>query len=347
MFPLIEGRWRLISVETHRQLPRGYEPELNEIQTILDQRAWPGVRLHTPVWLGSFQIHHRHVQQYRHGRVFLAGDAAHIHSPVGGQGMNTSMQDAYNLAWKLALVIKGQASPDLLDSYQAERLEVARQLVQGTDAATRMVTLRHPLAQQLRNHLMSHLSQHEVIRQRMRNEASELAIHYPNSPLNVQHWPKAFFGQKGVAAGDRMPDSLLEDASGQALRLYDLLRGPYHSLLIFPGESEQDKNLSGSDARFQPLLARVLEPLQALQWEHAANKSAFIRCFWLAGDLPAQAFPGVDVFRDPEARLQHRLGIRQPAYCLIRPDGYLACRSQPARPDELKTYLSKVFQVPV
>ena len=95
-----------------------------------EEAAGRPVRLHDPVWLTRFSSQHRVVDRYSVGRVFVAGDAAHIHSPAGGQGMNTGLQDAANLAWKLAAVLKGNAGAALLDSYEAERLPVAHHVLE-------------------------------------------------------------------------------------------------------------------------------------------------------------------------------------------------------------------------
>jgi 2-polyprenyl-6-methoxyphenol hydroxylase-like FAD-dependent oxidoreductase len=100
------------------------EPTLAEVQALVDQRVPGTIRLHDPYWLSYFHINERKVEDYGRGRVFLAGDAAHIHSPAGGQGMNTGMQDAFNLAWKLALDVHGNATPRLLESYSVERSAV-------------------------------------------------------------------------------------------------------------------------------------------------------------------------------------------------------------------------------
>src|SRR5262249_1520412 len=116
-FPLPADRWRLIASAA----PGEDKPTLDELQAMVDRRAHLKLRLHDDVWRGRFRIHCRQVRRYRIGRVFLCGDAAHIHSPVGGQGMNTGIQDAHNLAWKLALVWRGRADDDLLDSYHEER----------------------------------------------------------------------------------------------------------------------------------------------------------------------------------------------------------------------------------
>lgn len=102
---------------------------LADLQDVVDAATGASVRLRDPVWLTHFRLHHRQAATYRRGRIFLAGDAAHIHSPVGGQGMNTGIQDAWNLGWKLALVAAGRAPGDLLDTYQAERWPVGRNLL--------------------------------------------------------------------------------------------------------------------------------------------------------------------------------------------------------------------------
>lgn len=91
------------------------------MRALVDERVTKGIRLHHPLWLSCFRIHRRQAQSYRVNRVFLAGDASHIHSPVGGPGMNIGLRDAYNLGWKLALVLKGLGRPEILDSYSAER----------------------------------------------------------------------------------------------------------------------------------------------------------------------------------------------------------------------------------
>src|SRR5262249_13349574 len=113
---------------------------LGDLQAVVDGATGGEVRLHDPVWLTHFRLHHRQARRYREHRILLAGDAAHIHSPVGGQGMNTGLQGAWNLGWKLALVAKGRAANDLLDTYQAERWPVGRQLLRYTDRAFGLFT---------------------------------------------------------------------------------------------------------------------------------------------------------------------------------------------------------------
>ena len=151
---------------------------------------------------GSFRINERKVADYRAGRVFLAGDAAHVHSPAGGQGMNTGMQDAFNLAWKLALVSRGQAEPEpLLDSYSVERSEVGRQVLADAGHLTAVAMLRGGMAQALRNHVASLLFGLAPVQRAMTNALAELSIGYPHSPLTEGGGDTA----PGPAAGARAP----------------------------------------------------------------------------------------------------------------------------------------------
>jgi 2-polyprenyl-6-methoxyphenol hydroxylase-like FAD-dependent oxidoreductase len=140
LFPMRGERTRVMAQLADQALPKG-EPTLSEAQEIVDRRA-PGIRLLPAHWLTVFEIHHAQVPSYRYGRVFLAGDAAHVHSPFGGQGMNTGMQDAFNLGWKLAIAVHGEAASGLLDSYHAERHPVAAGVIKQTTRLTALGTVR-------------------------------------------------------------------------------------------------------------------------------------------------------------------------------------------------------------
>ena len=121
------------------------------MQSLVDERGPGNIHLHDPFWLSGFRINERKVKDYQRGRVFLAGDAAHIHSPAGGQGMNTGMQDAFNLAWKLAMVMHGAAKPSLLDSYSIERSAVGDRVLRNATQLTDIALMRNPVAQAARN----------------------------------------------------------------------------------------------------------------------------------------------------------------------------------------------------
>ena len=134
------------------------DPSLAEIQQIVQRRTNLDIGLTDPVWLSRFRIAHRKVPKFRIGRIFLAGDSAHVHSPAGGQGMNTGIQDAFNLAWKLGLVCHGKCSDSLLDSYNEEREPVAKMVLTLTDGLTRIIASPKPLERQLLSGLLPMLT---------------------------------------------------------------------------------------------------------------------------------------------------------------------------------------------
>jgi 2-polyprenyl-6-methoxyphenol hydroxylase-like FAD-dependent oxidoreductase len=185
LFPISPGRYRVIADvgDAHGDMHRP-DPTLEEIQAVLDRRGPGGIIASAPIWLASFRINERKVADYRAGRAFLAGDAAHVHSPAGGQGMNTGMQDACNLAWKLALVCRGVAAPEpLLESYSIERSEVGRQVLSDAGRLTTIAILRGGVLQEIRNHVAALLFGLSFVQKSMANKLAELTIGYPVSPL--------------------------------------------------------------------------------------------------------------------------------------------------------------------
>lgn len=188
MLPITgDRRYRIIADTgvTAEGSDRLSEPTLEDVQAILDNRVPGGIRATDPIWLSAFRINERKVANYKAGRVFLVGDAAHVHSPAGGQGMNTGMQDAFNLAWKLALVVHGSDFEILLDSYSAERSPVAEEVLKVTGRVTSMGTLTNQALQNLRNHTAALVLGLPPVRKFALNAASEISIGYPHSPLNT------------------------------------------------------------------------------------------------------------------------------------------------------------------
>jgi len=167
------------------------------------------IRAERVSWASAFTMNARLADRYRVGRVFLAGDAAHVHPPTGGQGLNTSVQDAYNLGWKLAAVIAG-APAVLLDSYEAERRPVAQAMLG------------------LSTGLLEAMKRGQVRRGR---DVHQLDIGYPESRLALE-LPERL---GGLLAGDRAPDAPIRGAAGQARRLFELFMGPHWTLVVFGG----------------------------------------------------------------------------------------------------------------
>ena len=159
-------------------------------------------------WFSTYHVHHRVTERFRKGRAFLLGDAAHIHSPAGGQGMNTGIGDAINLAWKWAAVLGGHASETLLDSYEPERIAFARRLVNTTDRVFTLATAEGRIADLIRTRLVPVLfpaaAKFEALREWMFRTVSQVTINYRHSPLSA--------GSAGdLHGGDRLPWVPIED----------------------------------------------------------------------------------------------------------------------------------------
>jgi 2-polyprenyl-6-methoxyphenol hydroxylase-like FAD-dependent oxidoreductase len=210
-FPIAGDRWRVIAdLGPATGDEKHPDPTLAEINALMAHRGSPSIVMKDPFWLAAFRINERKVKDYAKGRVFLAGDAAHIHSPAGGQGMNTGMQDAFNLAWKLALVIEGAAKPTLLDSYSPERSAVGEQVLKNAGRLTEAATLRNPVAQGLRNTIVKFATGFPAIQHKIADQLAEMDIGYPASPLTVKNGAVA----SGPKSGERWPDRLPAGVGG-------------------------------------------------------------------------------------------------------------------------------------
>jgi len=253
LFPLGGTRYRVIGNvgESSGAIGEGHHstPTIEEVQRILDVRGPGGVKASDPVWLSSFSINERKVSDYRAGRVFLAGDAAHVHSPAGGQGMNTGMQDAYNLAWKLALASRGICPPEpLLNSYSAERSEIAKLVLEATGKATAMAVMKGGIKQSIRNHVASLVFGLAPVKHTVANLLTEVSVGYPGSPLNA-HTAHAHGGpepgkrapirqgEPAVGSGNTPRFALYGEAGSVPSNLFEkygeivepTLRAPFHS----------------------------------------------------------------------------------------------------------------------
>ena len=189
LIPISRDRWRVIA-DIGRLLANEWaEPTLDAVQLLLDRRGPGGIVASDPIWLSSFRINERKVKHYRAGRIFLAGDAAHVHSPAGGQGMNTGMQDAFNLAWKLAMAARGMGGERLLDSYDGERGAVGDAVLKNAGRLTAAATLKNPAARAIRNAVAHVALGVTPIRKAIVGTLSEIEIGYPNSEINGPRRP--------------------------------------------------------------------------------------------------------------------------------------------------------------
>ncbi|MGW4160124.1 FAD-dependent monooxygenase [Streptomyces sp. NPDC004788] len=352
-------------------------PSLSDIQTVLDRLSPRRVTASALRWSSVFRISHRLVDRYGAGRVFVAGDAAHIHPPTGAQGMNTGIQDAYNLAWKLSLAAAGSAAPGLLASYDAERRPVGAEVVGRTVRHSKEGVQADPEAPA-----------------RLLLREAQLLVGYRDSPIVAVPEPdpgadRGPDAERGAEA-DRGPDA---DRGQDADRGPDAARGPdlAQGSGPAPGAEGPDPGAEGADPGAEgaeprpgdraPDCTGLTEPLAAYplrlydllrdrghvlllygvgdpEWadrvaelvERAAELSggAVRACAVVPGDAATDdgfGMPAVPVYRDARGEFARQYAVHAPTAFLVRPDGYLGARLQPPATASLEAYLTGVFRV--
>jgi hypothetical protein len=298
------------------------EPTLADVQAKLDERGPGGLAASDPVWLANFRINERKVAEYRRGRIMLCGDAAHIHSPAGGQGMNTGMQDAINLAWKLALVRRGEGQAEaLLHSYSKERSAIGEQVLKAAEAFTTVATLRNPVAQFMRNHLAPIITSFHQVQDEVRRVWQEISLNYRHSPLSKEVWP--LFGG-GQHAGDRLCYLPLQSTvDGRPASLFSTIDGKRHSLLLLPADAES--------------LPRLLTI--AIEADHTFPGALSAHVILKDDMKPGTDGSSIPEWLDTQSGVHEKLGVVAPTLLVIRPDGYIGYRCQPADGNALLEYL--------
>jgi 2-polyprenyl-6-methoxyphenol hydroxylase-like FAD-dependent oxidoreductase len=226
VFPMGDGRFRFMATDPDGVTGDADEPSLEDVQQLYDRTAHVPAQLYGLNWSSRFRINSRHMGTLRSGRVFFGGDAAHVHSPAGGQGMNAGIQDMINLGWKLAIVLRGAARPELLDTYESDRLPVIRQLVAMTERATNVFNSTNPVAHALLVRIAPALLSRSAVQDRAAPRLGQIAASYRGTPI-----AKGGGGVGRLRAGDRVPDVHLPEG-----RLYDLL-DPSRLTLFVTGEA--------------------------------------------------------------------------------------------------------------
>lgn len=287
-------------------LEGGTAPALPDIQKVLDRLAPEPVTASALRWSSVFRISHRLVDRYGEGRVFVAGDAAHIHPPTGAQGMNTGIQDACNLAWKLALAVEGAAGPRVLAGYDAERHPVGEEVVGRTV-----------------RHAAEGVQADPTDRETLLLREAQLLIGYRESPLVT---PLAPDDPAPLRPGDRAPDcgGLTGDIAAHPVRLFDVLRGRGHVLLVYGDHPAGDTSLDLASAARELTGGRM--DTQRI--------------------LPAGApdrWTGIPHHHDSQGEFARQYGTGEGAAFVVRPDGYLAACLQPPTVGGLKEALGRVF----
>lgn len=216
IFPISTTRRRLVAtVET----AEGDAPSLALVNRLLAERAPEGIVANSLVWSSYFRIHHRCVARMSEGRMFITGDAAHIHSPFGGQGMNTGLQDAWNLAWKLDLAARGVAKSALVESYSLEREPIVRGVIETTHFLTTVLGARNPLAQGIRDTAIPIITHIPKLEHAFVDRLSGLGISYKGSPI-VEGAGRRYFGDRvrGNRIGKRFLLLVPGEGAGEAAK---------------------------------------------------------------------------------------------------------------------------------
>ncbi|MGE8469166.1 Pentachlorophenol 4-monooxygenase [compost metagenome] len=326
LFPLPGGKHRVV-INCQDPTLTSADLTCEKVNASLQQRGFGDISLSDPVWLSVTTFQHRLASDYSVGRVFLAGDACHVHSPIGGQGLNTGFQDAYNLSWKLAHTLNYGARQALLDSYQAERRPVAQTVLKNTSQQMRMLNVKRPLLRFLRDAVVPKLARTARFQARIVNQATGFQIDYHTSALSV---PASTPGTSPLKAGQRMPDALLRDKAGNALRIFDLLQGTHYSLFVFTGPAADSKNQLDS----------IKRALETSNWP-----KDFLRTYLMGAPnlTTATAARGLATRYDLTDTLRETLGVEHGRLLLVRPDGYLALHCPLAEVEQLHRYFALFY----
>lgn len=303
-----ENRFRLIG-SVPDELDGKEAFTAGDVQETFDRYSGVDTTITKAHWTSVYKIHRRMTERFRVGRTFLVGDAAHVHSPAGGQGMNTGIGDAYNLAWKLALVANGQARETLLDSYEAERMPFARSILNGSDKGFSLQVTNNPLTQGIKLTALPWLFRVVSSAPQLSRWAfwflSQLWTTYKDSPAVTQTGTK----EKGPKAGERAPYGFYESGEG----IFEILRGTDHHLLLFEGKEPDPARLEASREEIESMLGRYTAPIK-IHRIGTENK-----------------------------QLHERYGVKSSSLFLIRPDGHIAYRGRAADMVGLRMYVDGMF----
>jgi len=292
--PFEDGSHRVVTIDRNYQGDRETrELKLADLQESIGAILEKQVELTDPKWLTRWGSSLRLASKYRVGRVFLGGDATHTHSPAGGQGMNTGIQDAFNLGWKLAFVVKGEAPEALLNTYDSERHTVGKRVLRTSNLLLRSLLLRQNLLRKLREVLFRIFIPLPPVQRNLALNLSGLEIRYNTGD--------------GERAGARMPDMELMTNEHEKVRLYELLRFPGYTLLLFIDPDQ------AQSARQQ--IDQILRNANDLLKTHVI----------LNNGLPKLHDFGASTLVDYRGDFEIKLGSKTGRVILVRPDAYVAC----------------------
>jgi 2-polyprenyl-6-methoxyphenol hydroxylase-like FAD-dependent oxidoreductase len=320
-FPMPGSRWRVIIPQVPNREGERQAPDIQEIERLAAMRGPTGMKLTDPTLLAAFRCYRRQTRVMRSGHLLVAGDAAHIHSPAGGQGMNTGLHDAANLAWKLAIVVGGSAPEALLDTYQQERHPVAAGVLEFTHNLVRVFTVKSPRKRWLRDRVLPTAMSIPAMERRFTTRMSQISHTYRGGPLAS---PTRRSRRASIAAGDRLPSVSGLVRASKPVRTLDLLGTTAHTLLVLCGRGNDQETIQKTIAHIAPFNENVhIVPI-----------------------LTAAAAHHSQAIVDPGLQAHRRYHALRGALLLVRPDGYLACRAPLNRPDIPERYLQQLTNRP-
>lgn len=313
LFPLGQGLYRIVATAEGSEIKKEFSED--EVKQIVEHRCEHKFNVTSVLWSSAFWIHSKLAERMREDLVFIGGDAAHVHSPAGAQGMNTGLQDIYNLAWKLAFVIKGKARPELLNSYGIERLSIIKEIVDKTEGITKAAFLENPILIKLREMVAKNIiGQSNYLQNKLGMQLTQLAIHYQNSPIINYDTDTSHDAPK---PGERAPDIIINKDE----RLFDYLCNNQYNLLLFTGHYLKDSQLKELQA-----ITRCIEE------SYSESVKSYVVSFTKISDFK-------DIIFDPQFALHNRYKMEDSGLFLIRPDHYIAFSSKKISQEKLIHFL--------
>jgi len=312
-FPLGANKYRIMA-----NLNLGIQRKLyteREVIEMAQERAQGTYYVKSVSWISFFWIHSKLANNMQNNSIFLAGDSAHIHSPALGQGMNTGIQDAYNLAWKLALRIKGKAKSSLLNSYQIERYPVIKEMVNKMESYTKMALFDKNFLKKLNKYSQKLADKNAKFSQKIVAELTQTHIQYTDSPIidctNIK--------KNLIKPGMRAPNVIIHSSS----RLYNYFHDTKHHILLFLGLNPSKKTLLQM-TEFQKLLHHVHPDLINV---------------YLVSPIPLEE--SKNVILDVNANIHNQYKVKTQALYIIRPDNYIAYCSNQFKIEEIENLFKR------
>lgn len=308
--------WRLFVDVTN--IPQLDEVSLDLVRRLMIERTEASeIKIHDSTWISEFKIHCRLVDRYRLGRIFLAGDAAHIHSPTGGQGIVTGIQDAMNLAWKLGRVLRG-APESLLDTYEEERRPKAAEVLKETDRTTGLLLAPDPITKVIRDSVVLPVMRSAFVQRKLFAKLAQLHVNYRDNTLSRHH--QSISMPTVLKAGDRAPDVAFR-RQDKIITLFELLE-PFRPIVL----ARLDGNTSAT--RMDQIKMRL----------HTAEIALYFIVGKESDSSPLDTDCLIDIYGD-FARLY---GMRSNFLCLIRPDDHIGLFQSPVHHHAILEYVARI-----